>query len=138
MEEKLISFETATLAFEKGFPQEPNKLRVPYYNYKGEIKGDVTEWLKRHLKKEDTTGYENVSAPTQSLLQKWLREIHNIEFDIIVTKIGENKKSYDIFVIDTSKFEIKQNKKVLCSFFNFKNYEEALEKGLQEALKQIK
>ena len=32
MEDTRINFETAKLAKEKGFPQEPNRRKVPYYN----------------------------------------------------------------------------------------------------------
>lgn len=133
MEEKLISFETATLAFEKGFPQEPNKLRVPYYNYKGEIKGDVTEFLKRHLKNEDTTGYENVSAPTQSLLQKWLREVHKINVE---SNYLPNVEKYGCLYIPMSG-KAKPSDLKYVDKRRFDKYEEALEVGLQKALKQI-
>ena len=137
MEEQLISFETAKLAFEKGFPQEPNKLRVPYYNYKGEIKGDVTEFLKRYLKKEDTTGYENISAPTQSLLQKWLREVHKISVCIDfrhsdTNKIeGINSVYYDINIY---RLHSGDAYKIINMSQISDIYEKALEIGLQQAL----
>ena len=122
MEEQLIEFDTAKLAQEKGFDlKEPCTC------------GGYPDCICKIVRADN-----HIYQPTQSLLQRWLREVHSIEFDIIVTKIGENRKSYDIFIIDTSKVEVKQNKKVLYSFFNFKNYEEVLELGLQEALKLIK
>ena len=130
MEEQLISFNTAELAKEKGFNLGQSKA---YYNH-GETELLLWVWSEDHNDQKDLLAY----APTQSLLQRWLREVHNIEFDIIVTKIGENKKSYDIFIVDTSKVEVKQNKKVIYSFFNFKSYEEVLELGLEQALKLIK
>lgn len=147
MEEKLINLETAVLLKDKSFVEE-------VHNYFSKDKDEKNFSLKQGFNDNywgDNYNHnwndrepfrpfnENCySAPPQSLVQKWLREVHNIEFDIIVTKIGENRKSYDIFIIDTSKVEVKQNKKVLYSFFNFKNYEEVLELGLQEALKLIK
>lgn len=142
MKDQLISFDVAKLAKEKGFNH------VFYGMYRGQdtywtndgtkcvcgFDEELDEW-----KDEVERIYKWLTPrPTQSLLQKWLREVHNIEFDIVVTKIGENKKSYDIFIIDTSRVEVKQNKKVIYSFFNFKNYEEVLEMGLQEGLKIIK
>ena len=79
MEDTRIIFETAKLAKEKGFPQETNRLEIPYYNYKGEFKGDVSDWrIRKYIRGEDTSDIEFVSAPTQSLLAKWLREKHNI------------------------------------------------------------
>ena len=131
MEDTRITFETAKLAKEKGFPQEPNKLKIPYYNYKGEFKGDVKDWLRKYLRNEDTSDVESVSAPTQSLLAKWLREKHNI---YVTSQIGNldfiNTYHYEIRYIDKNKFMCKVNG-------NFKTYEEAYEIGLQEALKLI-
>ena len=131
MEDTRITFEAAKLAKEKGFPQEPNRLKIPYYNYKGEFKGDVKDWLRKYLRKEDTSDVESVSAPTQSLLAKWLREQHNI---YVTSQIGNldfiNTYHYEIRYIDKNKFMCKVNG-------NFKTYEEAYEIGLQEALKLI-
>ena len=125
MEEQLISFETAKLAKEKGFPQEPNRRKVPYYNYKGEFKGDVTDFLRKYLRKEDTSNVESVSAPTQSLLQKWLREVHNIH---LIAYKNINIDGYDWCYITTDG---------ITNTNSYKTYEEAYEIGLQEALKLI-
>ena len=130
MEEQLISFETAKLAKEKGFYQEPNKLKIPYYNYKGEFNGDVSDYLKKYLKGEDTSDVESVSAPTQSLLSKWLREKYDIDV-IINTYRNQNQKYYKYFISEKSKNLIKSEE-------YYDTYEEAYEIGLQEALKLIK
>ena len=142
MEDTRVTFETAKLAKEKGFPQEPNKLKIPYYNYKGEFKGDVKDWLRKYLRKEDTSDVESVSAPTQSLLQKWLREKYDIEINITrmppeVIKSSFNKgnkriKKYNMWV-----WNLNGNPRIENSSLFFDNYEEALEAGLQEALKYI-
>lgn len=129
MEDTRITFKTAKLAKEKGFPQEPNRRKVPYYNYKGEFNGDVTDFIRKYLRGEDTSDFESVSAPTQSLLAKWLREEYNIDINII-TKHKDLGKFYGGF-IDTNN---KINKSIGS---NYKTYEEALEIGLQEALKLI-
>ena len=134
MEDTRITFETAKLAKEKKFPQEPNRRKVPYYNYKGEFNGDVTDFLRKYLREEDTSGVESVSAPTQSLLAKWLREKH------------------EIYVTPRESYAFDQTLEFVCSVNNifvnhgnndepinrFKTYEDAYEKGLQEALKLIK
>ena len=125
MEDTLITFETAKLAKEKGFPQEPNKLKIPYYNYKGEFKGDVKDWLRKYLRKEDTSDVESVSAPTQSLLAKWLREEHNIH---LIAYKNINIDGYDWCYITTDG---------ITNINSYKTYEEAYEIGLQEALKLI-
>ena len=132
MKENSVGFFVAKLAKEKGFPQETNRLEIPYYNYKGEFKGDVSDWrVRKYIRGEDTSDIEFVSAPTQSLLAKWLRERYNIH---VTSQIGNldfiNTYHYDIRYIDKNKFICKVKG-------NFKTYEEALEAGLQEALKLI-
>ena len=142
MEDTRINFETAKLAKEKGFPQEPNRRKVPYYNYKGEFKGDVTDFLRKYLRKEDTSNVESVSAPTQSLLAKWLREKYDIEINITrmppeAIKSSFNKgnkriKKYNMWV-----WSLNGNPRIENPSLFFDNYEEAFEIGLQEALKLI-
>ena len=132
MEDTRVTFETAKLAKEKGFFQETNRLEIPYYNYKGEFKGDVSDWrIRKYIRGENTSDIEFASAPTQSLLAKWLREQHNI---YVTSQIGNldfiNTYHYEIRYIDKNKFMCKVNG-------NFKTYEEALEIGLQKALKLI-
>ena len=140
MEEQLINFETAKLAKEKGFKQSPTQLSEPYYNHKGELNGDVTKYIKAYLKdkKRGTNTreeFESIKAPTQSLLQKWLREKHSIFvfadsiMDHTLVKTGIKRFLFNIDDIDTLDAD---------TIELFDNYEQALERGLQEALKLIK
>ena len=125
MKENSVGFFVAKLAKEKGFPQEPNRRKVPYYNYKGEFNGDVTDFLRKYLREEDTSDVESVSAPTQSLLAKWLREKHNIH---LIAYKNINIDGYDWCYITTDG---------ITNINSYKTYEEAYEIGLQEALKLI-
>ena len=126
MEDTRINFETAKLVKEKGFPQETNRLEIPYYNYKGEFKGDVSDWrVRKYIRGEDTSDIEFVSAPTQSLLAKWLREEHNIH---LIAYKNINIDGYDWCYITTDG---------ITNINSYKTYEEAYEIGLQEALKLI-
>ena len=132
MEEQLISFDTAKLAKEKGF----NIPTISYYNPKGrseESEGYMTERLESSNWNDGQGSYPThakdveCSAPTQSLLTKWLREVHNIEiaiqwFDNCYIKSVKQKP----FKANTYRIE------------GLDNYEEILELGLQEALKLIK
>ena len=122
MEDTRITFETAKLAKEKRFPQEPNRRKVPYYNYKGEFNGDVTDFLRKYLRDEDTSDVESVSAPTQSLLAKWLREEHNIH---LIAYKNINIDGYDWCFITTDG---------ITNINSYKTYEEAYEIGLYQAL----
>lgn len=114
MKEQLISFETAKSLTKVG--------------------GFEKSWGEVAYKKEDeklygdTGGYTDYPAPTQSLLQKWLREVHNIIVEPSYNQIY-NYFELEIFIL---------NNKTLGKAQTFSSYEQALEKGLQEALKLIK
>ena len=114
MEEQLINFETAKLAKEKGFKWvNNNKL---FYNSNGCL--NLLQFSE-----------EDVPAPTQSLLQKWLREKYDIDV-IINTYRNQNQKYYKYFISEKSKDVIKSEE-----YYNI--YEDALEIGLQEVLQTL-
>ncbi len=80
MKEKLVTFETAKLAKEKGF-NIPSRY---YYNQKhNKIDYDLHE--AQVVDGTYVNSFVNLldyPAPTQSLLQKWLRERHRIDVTI--------------------------------------------------------
>ena len=134
MEDTRITFETAKLAKEKGFTQETNRFEIPYYNYKGEFKGDVSDWrVRKYIRGEDTSNIEFVSAPTQSLLAKWLREKHNIHIEISNNNYNKLLNwSFDLHKLPVGIIQMWER----CDS-TYNTYEEAYEIGLQEALKLI-
>ena len=124
MEDTRINFETAKLAKEKGFPQSrkaKGKFRddgsIESLGIGGAMIDTCKEWYER---------------PTQSLLAKWLREKYNLytESQMYIEE-GLYKFKYDI------KSDFEYDLIVLKEKYNFSTYEEALEIGLQEALKLI-
>lgn len=126
MEEQLISFETAKLAKEKGFKVKCNL----YYSKSGAIKQRAIKEVR-------------IEAPTQSFLQKWLREEHKLEICVFkavtrseeyyITMLSDFNSGYmDFKYIEEGVFIVDQK-----YFTDFPSYEEALEKGLYEALKLI-
>lgn len=118
MEEQRVNFETAVLAKEKGF-KLPLSSANNYWIKDGSRIASY-EWFNL----EDFMDY--IDAPTQSLLQKWLREEHNI--DVLVDK-G--------FLCDNYSYEIYHKNDMIDSEYIFKTFEKALEAGLYEALKLI-
>lgn len=125
MEEQLISFKTAKLAKEKG------------YNITNYLAYDESTGLM--LPKDPAyPGWHNYAlegtcpAPTQSLLQKWLREEHNMYISV---EPNFNRKWH--FAIFNLKESLLFGQKSLYSRDQL-SYEEALESGLLEALKLIK
>lgn len=152
MEEQLVSFEIAELAKEKGFGLGKNdyiKLTTVYekngklfnngeFKVSANFSNSKTPYGQYSLDDIHTSIFEMdnsldefILAPIQSLLQKWLREIHNIDI-MIKTWTGDKKgdKNYasDVYIFGTRTYK----KCVRCP-----SYEEALEKGLLEGLKLI-
>ena len=137
MKEELITFETAKLAKEKGFDISAYKLRACYssdgsYVIDGELKqGIIGELINPDIVYQE----KHITAPTQSLLQKWLRDIHNI--GVFVTKPPSYLVEYEAQIVKLpvghSLVNVWQDNSEIKGSY----YEEALEKGLQEALKLI-
>ncbi len=133
MEEQLINLETAKLAKEKGFELVVSNC----FNVNGKIYRGFMH------KNEDID--RSFSAPTQSLLQRWLREKFNNIVEVTPHKVEgcEDWESKDDVFWEVSvdfygeNFEINVDGNVDFNQCFFKTYEEALEKGLQEALKLI-
>lgn len=130
MEEQLISFETAKLAKEKGFHIQDSLIGSNHYFYKSDgtlLCGDnFAKQLMSH-------------APTQSLLQKWLRETHDIYVESYHDYDPKDKgfqfyTNWGFHNPDTIK---KKQSGWYDEYNNWKKYEDALEFGLQEGLKMI-
>ena len=128
LEEKLISFETAILAKEKGF--ELNSICYYQLYSEGQLR------YKLFTEEDENGGYVNedslnrIAVVTQTLLQKWLREVHEISIKID-DYYTNSRVRFDYNVCELGSQE--DNPVGI-----FETYEEALEIGLQEALKQIK
>ena len=116
MEDKLVSLETAKLAKKKEF----NEICQYYYEI---LDKPIT---LQKMSCSNAEGYKQPTAPTQSLLQKWLREKHNIH---LIAYKNINIDGYDWCYITTDG---------ITNINSYKTYEETLEVALQEALKLIK
>ena len=90
--EEICTYEVCKLAKEKGFPQQYDSLTHIYggedsFNLGIDLKYeksegtlfDITEW---------NPSLNDIAAPTQSLLQRWLREKKNIHIEIVATACG--------------------------------------------------
>ena len=142
MNEQLIEFPTAKLAKKKGF----------------DIKTALKYWQGQIIDGTETPALYNLKgdcqAPTQSLLQKWLREEYGIHIypSLWISMDRLYCHSYNIFremSFDTNddltipysdfkdgRWRVNTDLKVKSN--SFPSYEEALEKGLHEALTLIK
>ena len=116
MKEQLISFETAKLAKEKRFDWKCEMCFLYEENEPQPFKNPAPSISNK---------IEMVySAPTQSLLQKWLREVHGIH----VTSISQynTNRQFQYYYVTVNGKAVDE--------LEFNTYEEALEKGLFEAL----
>jgi len=127
----LIEFETAKLAKEKGFNWKVRysyghninpHLAYPKEDYS--IATNFNDSVERYNKSLQDRLKNLISAPTKSLLQKWLREEH----DIFIYCVPRGNVYPDIKW--GNNISMRENN-------YYHSYEEALEVGLQEALKLI-
>jgi hypothetical protein len=135
MREKLINFETAKLAKEKGFDWP-----CLCYRQKSAVIGDET--ILEVMEGEeyyDWNSYSQVpfySMPNQSLLQKWLRDTHKIDVNLRLNGFGHGFM-YSINSIRDCKNLVEVTTLYTNGAVRVVPYEEALEKGLQEGLTLI-
>ena len=117
MRETLITFETAKLAKEKGF-------NIPHrgFNHIGEVHPFQESYIEKYL------NIQYYYAPTQSLLQKWLREVHNLHIGVEPETFNP-ETDYISEIIMLPRNFLK---------YRGKTYEEALEIALKSALILVK
>ena len=116
-----IQFETAKLALEKGYR---NKGKWGYYAPQG---GGGKQ------RNGNQKGFpEFGAAPRQDYLQKWLRDVHKIHIEIFLSD-NYPYTGYYYRVMEVGQYLVTSHDGIISD-----SYEEALEKGLLEALKAIK
>lgn len=129
MTEEFVTLETAKLLKEKGFKEDV----FTFYEVDC-VEGDMI--LSETYDESENFNEKNdcLSAPTQSLAQKWLRETKNIHICVYNCACGYG---YEISKADNGTH-------IASSVYEGPNdggkwdvYEDALEAGLQEALKLI-
>ena len=132
MKEQLITFETAKLAKEKGFNESTEG-----DCWVKTLDGKIIHNSERHPVDDDRVDNEYYLAqPTQSLLQKWLRDEHNLYIDVHSGHYAwNNKVSFYTSIKSIYKGE---NKHYKYRTKDVSTYEESLEKALIESLKLIK
>lgn len=133
MDEQLVAFETATLAEEKGFNWGTRYFTDGAYiesvlDYEEDY-FDQT-FIAQHNKEYDGPIY---LLPSQSTLQKWLREEHEVHI-CVRPALKEGKRMYWLSIYNYLKDGSLLASNIKC----FDSYEQAIEEGLQKVLKVIK
>ena len=127
MTEELVTLETAKLLKEKGF----NEFCKDIINDNGKLMETV-------YRTNNDLPKSFYSCPTQSIAQKWLREIRGV-YVYVEPVIGKRwKLSFCDFNVPTEESDWMENEINKGNGYKvYVTYEEALEAGLQEALKLI-
>lgn len=123
MTEELVTLETAKLLKEKGFNE--------YCKDVISDKGLMMETIFRTSKDLPKSFY---SCPMQSIAQKWLRETKNLHIEIYRSAVGYG---YAIVKADNGTWQEDDDSRGPNDGGLWDTYEEALEAGIQEALKLI-
>jgi hypothetical protein len=118
MRDQLVSFKTAKIIKELKFLEPVHY----YYDFIGDIGSSA---IKTNWNHSTESLY---SAPSQSLLQKWIRENHKIHIELFC-----NFSGWGWILTKTNGTTIRD----MNSGIFFISYEFALEDGLMEALKLI-
>lgn len=124
MTEELVTLETAKLLKEKGFNEYCKDI----------IKEDDNRIMQSVFRTNKNLPKLCYSRPTQSVAQKWLRDIQNIHICIYNCTCGYG---YEISKADNGTHIVSSAYKGTNDGGKWDTYEEALEAGLQEALKLI-
>ena len=127
MTEKLVEFEVAKLANEKGFTTKG----IMLMGYTSKFYHPRTKSLLSYGR----TGKSKLStlyyAPTQTLLQRWLRDKHKLHIEILLTDEIPYTQFY-IKIMEIGKYFTLSHDGI----YN-ESYEEVLELGLISALKLV-
>jgi len=137
--EQFIELETAKFAKQAGFDWEINSYLSYYGNcpdnphWAVSIQQEYKDWNNYKFKHI----HEAYSAPTQSVLQRWLREIKNIHIQIMFDSSITVNKYYVIIKIK----DVTKTKNIYYNFLMrdnhisyFDTFEDALEAGLKQCL----
>lgn len=124
MTEELVTLETAKLLKEKGFNEYCKDI----------IREDNGRMMQSVFRTNKDLPKGAYSRPTQSIAAKWLRETKNLHISIIRNACGYG---YDICKADNGTHITDGIFKGSNDGGQWDTYEEALEVGIQEALKLV-
>ena len=129
IQEEFVTLETAKLLKEKGFKEDV----FTFYEVDC-VEGDMI--LSETYDESENFNEKNdcLSAPTQSLAQKWLRETQNIHICVYNCACGYG---YELSKADNGTHITSSVYEGTNDGGEWDTYEEVLEAGLQEALKLI-
>ena len=133
MKDAYVKIETAQLLKEKGFDWEVRSL---YGNYQQDL--GFSSWSNNYNAYDDL-----VSAPTQQMACRWLREVHNIFIGVGIGEDLDGEFGYMPFIHILDNLSCPDGKYVpdvdaddICNLTP-QTYEDAVEFALEYALKNL-
>ena len=144
IQEQYVSFETAKLLKEKGFNEELCYIYSKYGDLHRIIDTEYSvstcdyEIKIRNSDYNDITQYKYnflVTAPTQSLIMRWLREVHNLFIDISIiphSTVTMEQKYYHYNIFKNRRGISKYERKEF-----YPTYEEACESAIKYCLENL-
>lgn len=130
MTEELVTLEIAKLLKEKGFKEDVSV----FYELVCKEGSYEYELFESYDAQNYNASVYSFSAPTQYIAQKWLRKTKNLHIEIYRNTCGYG---YAIVKADSGTWMEDDNTKGPNDGGKWDTYEEALEAGIQEALKLI-
>ena len=127
MELKLIEYNTAKLLKEIGL-EEGLSCNYHYCIGYKEVPEDKKVIKLDYIKSSVKGQFHLALAPTQAIIQQWLREVHNIH--IFLCRLP---KHWEIMIS-----QIFPYKMLFDSYIEYDTYEDALEAGILESINIIK
>lgn len=128
MDEPHVSFEVAQLMKEMNFPFFERRMGLTTEFYHARTRGTFHLGHTGRIKEQDLYW-----KPTQALLQKWLRDVHQK-----IVYCTPYYVSYSKLTLWFSNYMLPQANDIESEQYGFTSYEQALDFGLLEALKQLK
>jgi hypothetical protein len=129
MEEQLVSYGIARLAARKEFDEECYDNYIYHKAQSEDTPLKLDHWILK-IKNSDFSP-ERYTAPTQSFLQKWIREKHDIHIEIYANASGYG------YTLTKGAFNGSTIKEIDDDKF-YETFEQALERGLFDSLMLIK
>lgn len=140
--DEICTYEVCKLAKEKGFNEEcrdfycDDKLQKRITRTSCNRQVTSFDYCSNSMLEDydSPKEYYNIAAPTQSLLQRWLREEKKISVEVSWFEVG---KKYFWVAKDMNNHDVFKPKTTKCMTF-YDTWEQALEHGLKYALKELK
>ena len=127
MTEELVTLETAKVLKEKGFKEDVSV----FYELVCEEGSYEYELFESYDAQNYNASVYSFSAPTQYIVQKWLRETKNLQIEIYRSAVGYG---YAIVKSDNGTWQEDDDSRGTNDGGLWDTYEEALEAGIIKAL----